>query len=275
MESVEAAPLTIVDAAGATFDVRELWGSRELLWFLVWRDLKVRYRQTLIGVGWAILQPLAALLVLTVVFGRSAHLQSEGIPYPLFVYAGLLAWTFFANALFSSSNSLLGSGPLITKVYFPRVLIPVAAVGARVVDLGISAVLLAAMMAYYGRAVSWRVVMLLPLVAVIMLLALAFGMYLSALNVRYRDVQVALPHVLQFLLFATPVFYSATILPHGWRWMAEMNPIAALIGGFRAALFGQPFDVRALLVCTALTLLLLAHSTFFFRRMEDEFADVL
>lgn len=201
------ATLTVVEPHGAAAaGIRELWASRELLYFLVWRDVKVRYKQTLVGVAWAVLQPLLAMLILTAFFGRPAQLPSEGIPYPLFAYAGLLAWTFFANALFSSSNSIAGAGPLITKVYFPRLLIPIAAVAARLLDFSIAFILLVALMVHYRTPFTWRLLLLPPLVAMTLLLALACGMGFSALNVRYRDVNVALPHLLQFLLFATPVF---------------------------------------------------------------------
>jgi lipopolysaccharide transport system permease protein len=215
------------------------------------------------------------MAVLTAVFGRAARLPSEGLPYPLFAYAGLLAWTFFANALFSSSNSLAGNGPLITKVYFPRLLVPVAAVGARLVDFVIAFVLMLALMAYYRAGLTWRIALLPLLVAVTMAFALACGMWLSALNVRYRDVNVALPHVLQLLLFATPVFYSSTMLPGGLRWLARLNPLAVLIEGYRAALFGRPFDAPALALCAALAVLLLAAATAAFRRMEEQFADLV
>ena len=268
--------LTVVAPHGAAADgLRELWASRELLLFLVWRDIKVRYKQTLVGVAWAILQPLLAMLILTFFFGRPARLPSEGIPYPLFAYAGLLAWTFFANALFSSSNSIAGAGPLITKVYFPRLLIPIAAVAARLLDFAVAFLLLVALMVHYRVAFTWRLLLLPPLVAITMLLALACGMCLSALNVKYRDVNVALPHVLPFLLFATPVFYSTTMLPAGLRVVADANPLAVVIAGYRAALFGRPFDVPALAAAALLTLLLLAAATIVFRTMEEQFADLL
>jgi lipopolysaccharide transport system permease protein len=269
------ATLTVIEPHAAAADgIRGLWASRELLYFLVWRDVKVRYRQTLVGVGWAIVQPLLAMLILTAFFGRPAQLPSEGVPYPLFAYAGLLAWTFFANALFSSSNSIAGAGPLITKVYFPRLLIPIAAVGARLLDFSIAFLLLLGLMVHYRAAFTWRLLVLPLLVAITMLLALACGMVLSALNVKYRDVNVALPHVLPLLMFATPVFYSATMLPGRLRWAADLNPLAVVIAGYRAALFGRPFDVAALSTAALLTVLLLAAATMFFRAMEEQFADL-
>jgi lipopolysaccharide transport system permease protein len=270
------ATLTVVEPHGAAgAELRELWTSRELLLFLVWRDVKVRYKQTLVGVAWAVLQPLLAMLILTFFFGRPARLPSEGVPYPLFAYAGLLAWTFFANALSSSSNSIAGAGPLITKVYFPRLLIPIAAVAARLLDFAIGFLLLVALMVHYRVAPTWRLLLLPPLVVMTMLLALACGMGLSALNVKYRDVNVALPHVLPFLLFATPVFYSATMLPAALSGWEAVNPLAIVIDGYRAALFGRAFDAGALAAAALFTLLLLALATVVFRTMEEQFADLV
>jgi lipopolysaccharide transport system permease protein len=274
-EETASQVITVEPHVSAAFELRELWASRELLYFLMWRDIKVRYKQTLIGVGWTILQPLMAMVVLTVVFGNAARLPSEGIPYPLFAYAGLLAWTFFANALFSSSNSLVGNGPLITKIYFPRLLVPAGAVGARLVDFGIAALLMAVLMAWYRAPVTPRLLLLPLLVVITMMLSLACGMWLSALNVKYRDVNFALPHVLQFVMFATPVFYSSTMLPGRWRWMAKLNPIAVLIEGYRAALFGRPFDWPALSACAAFAVVLLVAAGTAFRTMEEEFADLV
>jgi len=266
---------TIEPRVPAAFELRELWDSRELLYFLVWRDIKVRYKQTLVGVGWAILQPLLAMVVLTAVFGGAARLPSEGVPYPLFAYAGLLAWTFFANAVFSSSNSIVGNGPLITKIYFPRLLVPMGAVVARLLDFGIAFLLFVALMVYYRTAVTPRLLLLPLLVVMAMMLALACGLWLSALNVKYRDVNVALPHVLQFIMFATPVFYSSAMLPDRWRWMARLNPLAVVIEGYRAALFGRAFDWPALAACLAFATLLLIAAVAAFRKMEEEFADLI
>jgi lipopolysaccharide transport system permease protein len=276
VQAEETCPLTIIEPhASAAFELRELWASRELLYFLVWRDIKVRYKQTLVGVGWAIVQPLLAMAVLTVVFGNAARLPSEGIPYPLFAFAGLLAWTFFANAVFSSSNSLVGNAPLITKIYFPRLLVPIGAVAARLVDFGITFLLLLALMAYYRAAFTSRLLVLPLLVVIAMMLALACGLWLSALNVKYRDVNVALPHVLQFIMFATPVFYSSTMLPGRLRWMARLNPLAVLIEGYRAAFFGRAFDWRGLAACAAVAILLLVTAVAAFRKMEEELPDVV
>jgi lipopolysaccharide transport system permease protein len=266
--------LTVVDARPATIDVRELWASRDLLYFLVWRDIRVRYKQTLVGVAWTVLQPLLTMLVLSAVFARSAFPWQDA-PYPLFAYAGLVAWTFFANALFSSSNSLVGSGPLITKVYFPRVLIPIAAVGARLLDFAVTFLLLVALMAYYHAAVTWRVLLLPPLVILTTLAALAGGMWLSALSVKYRDVNVALPHAMQLLMFMSPVFYPLAMLPPSVRRFAELNPIAVLLHAYRVALFGGSFDWTALALQSVVVLCALTYATISFTAMEQEFADVV
>jgi lipopolysaccharide transport system permease protein len=267
--------ITIEPQAAAVFEPGELWAFRELLYFLIWRDIKVRYKQTLVGIGWAILQPLLAMVVLSAVFGSAARLPSEGIPYPLFAYAGLLAWTFFANAVFSSSNSIVGNAPLITKIYFPRLLVPVGAVAARLLDFFIAFLLLVALLVWYRTPLTAHLLMLPLLVVMTMMFALACGLVLSALNVKYRDVNVALPHVLQFAMFATPVFYSSTMLPSSLHWMAKLNPLAVLIEGYRASFFGRPFDWPALAVCAIVAVLLLAASVASFRHMEEQFADLV
>lgn len=277
MPTAETSPtlITIESQAPPAFEIREVWAFRDLLYFLVWRDIKVRYKQTFVGIGWAILQPLIAMVIVTAVFGRGARLPSEGVPYPLFAYAGLLAWTFFANAVFSSSNSIVGNAPLITKIYFPRLLVPVGAVVARFVDFAVAFLLLVGLMVWYGTPFTANLLILPLLVVVTMVLALACGLWLSALNVKYRDVNVALPHVLQFVMFATPVFYSSTMLPGRLRWLARLNPLAVLIDGYRSAFFGRSFNWLALGVCAAIGLLLLVVSVVTFHHMEQQFADVV
>ena len=277
MPTAETSPtlITIESQAPPAFEIREVWAFRDLLYFLVWRDIKVRYKQTFVGIGWAILQPLIAMVIVTAVFGRGARLPSEGVPYPLFAYAGLLAWTFFANAVFSSSNSIVGNAPLITKIYFPRLLVPVGAVVARFVDFAVAFLLLVGLMVWYGTPFTANLLILPLLVVVTMVLALACGLWLSALNVKYRDVNVALPHVLQFVMFATPVFYSSTMLPGRLRWLARLNPLAVLIDGYRSAFFGRSFNWLALGVCAAMGLLLLVVSVVTFHHMEQQFADVV
>jgi lipopolysaccharide transport system permease protein len=259
----------------ATLDLRSLWAYRELLYFLIWRDVKVRYKQTLLGAAWAILQPLATMIIFSIFFGQLAGMPSDGIPYPLFAYAGLLPWTFFSNAVASSSNSLVGSANLITKVYFPRMIIPGAAVIAGLLDLLVAFVVMAPLMIYYRVGVTWSLLMLPPLALLTCLLALGVGMWLSALNVKYRDIRYALPFAIQLWMFATPIIYPASLVPSAWRWMLELNPLTGIIEGYRSAFFGRPFDWRMLLVSALITLVGLLLAAYYFRRMERTFADIV
>ncbi|HEY9405263.1 MAG TPA: ABC transporter permease [Pyrinomonadaceae bacterium] len=255
-------------------NLRDLWQYRDLLYFLVLRDIKVRYKQTALGVAWAVVQPLLTMLIFSFIFGRLAGIKTDGIPYPLFAYAGLLSWTFFANAVTSSGNSLVGSANLITKVYFPRLLIPVAAVIAGLVDFAIAFVLLAVLMVYYRVELTWQILMLPVLMSLTTLLAVGIGMWLSALNVKYRDIRHALPFLIQLWFFASPIIYPASIFEQ-WRWLLALNPMAGLIEGYRAALYGSPFDWAMIALSAGLTLTLLIYATFTFRRMEKSFADII
>ncbi|HMF54723.1 MAG TPA: ABC transporter permease, partial [Pyrinomonadaceae bacterium] len=248
------------------------WAYRELLYFLVWRDVKVRYKQTVLGAAWAILQPLLLMLIFNFFFARLGGISSGNIPYPLFAYAGLLPWTFFATAITNSGNSLVGSTNLITKVYFPRTFLPAAAVGAGLVDLAIAFGLLIIMMIYYGVGLHLSFALLPVLIVLVTLLALGVGLLMSALNVKYRDVRYALPFIIQIWMFTSPVIYP---VPERWRWLLSMNPMTGIIEGFRAALFGQPFNWLTLGVSAAITLALLVCSALAFNRMEKSFADVI
>ncbi len=256
----------------------ELYTYRDLLYFLVWRDLKVRYKQTALGVAWAIIQPLFTMLIFTLFFGKLAGIESQtgGVPYPVFVYAGLLLWTFFANSVTNSGNSLVGSSHLLSKVYFPRIFIPTAAIGAGLVDLAIAFIFLLGLMAYYGVAVTWGV-LLFPVFALLTtILAMGVGMWLSALNVKYRDVKYALPFVVQLWMFVSPVIYPASFVPENWRWALNLNPLTGVISGFRAALFGQPnYDWAALTASVVITLAVITYSAHAFWRMEEDFADIV
>jgi homopolymeric O-antigen transport system permease protein len=256
-------------------NLKDLWVYRELLYFLAWRDIKVRYRQTLLGASWAIIQPLFTMLLFTLFFGKLAKIPSDGIPYPIFAYAGLLPWTFFSNAVGGSGNSLVGSAHLITKVYFPRMIIPAAAVTAGLVDFWIALVILIALMFYYGVALSWALAMFPLLLLLTTLLAVGFGMWISALNVKYRDIRHALPFMMQLWLFASPVIYPSSLMPEKWRWVLRLNPLTGIIEGFRSSLFGRPFDWTALGFSTAITLGVLVYSAYHFRRMERFFADIV
>lgn len=270
-------PLVSIRPGGkwAALNLRDLWSYRELLYFLTWRDVKVRYKQTLLGAAWAIIQPLFAMAIFTLFFGRLAGVPSDGFPYPIFAYAGLLPWMFFSNAVTNSGNSLVGSTNLITKVYFPRMIIPAAAVGAGLIDFAMALLILVALLIYYGVAVTLNLLMFPVLVALTMLLALGVGMLMAGLNVKYRDVRHALPFVIQLWMFATPIVYPASLVPAKWRLVYALNPLTGIIEGYRCSLFGARFDGAALGTSAAITLAILIYSAYSFRRMEKTFADLV
>jgi lipopolysaccharide transport system permease protein len=270
-------PLVVIDGGRRWFalDLADLWIRRELLYFLAWRDVKVRYKQTALGAAWAILQPLLTMVVFSLLFGRLARVPADGEPYPIFSYAALLPWNFFITAVTNSSNSLVANSNLITKVYFPRIAIPVAAVCAALVDLAIASLVLLVMMPWYGLAIHARLLMILPLVAVTTLFTAAIGAWTAAMNVKYRDVRYALPFAIQMLMFLTPIIYPVTFVPAQWRWALTLNPLTGIIGGFRDAIFGRAFDWPTLGFALALSCVLALMATCFFRRMEREFADLI
>ncbi|HEX3086608.1 MAG TPA: ABC transporter permease [Pyrinomonadaceae bacterium] len=254
----------------------DLWDYRELLYFLTWRDVKVRYKQTLLGAAWAILQPLLTMLVFTLLFGRLGGIQTGPIPYPLFAFGGLLIWTFFSNSVANSGNSLVGSSNLITKIYFPRMIIPTAAVGAGLVDFGLAFLIQIVLMAYYRVHLTWAILMTPVLLLVAALLAVGVGMWLSALNVKYRDIRYAIPFLIQIWMFASGVIYPVSMLPPKWQLLLRLNPLTGIIENFRVALFGnEAFQWTSLLISVAITLVVLVYSAFSFRRMERHFADVI
>jgi lipopolysaccharide transport system permease protein len=254
----------------------EVWAYRELLYFLVWRDVKVRYKQTALGAAWAILQPVMTMIVFSVFFGRLAKMPSDGIPYPVFAFAALLPWQLFAFALSESANSLVGSQNLITKVYFPRLVIPLAAVLAGLVDFSIAFVVLLAMMAYY-HIVPTAAVALLPLFIVLAVAtALAVGLWLSSLNVKFRDVRYTIPFLTQFWLFATPVAYPSSLVPEKWRALLGLNPMAGIVEGFRWSLLGNAHpSMPVLTVSVAVVAILLVGGLVYFRKTESTFADLV
>jgi lipopolysaccharide transport system permease protein len=259
----------------AGIDLRELWQYRDLFHFLMWRDVKVRYKQTFLGVTWAVLQPLLTMAIFTLLFGRLARVPSDGQPYAIFVYAGLLPWNFFASAVTASSNSLVGNAALITKVYFPRLVIPGAAVGAGLVDLAIAGVILVVMGFYYHLGAGAHLLMVAPLIALTTVFAVAAGLWTSAMNVKYRDVRYALPFVIQIWMYVTPVIYPITFLPPHWRWAVMLNPLSGIIEGFRSAIFNQPFNWSGLGLAAAIIAASFAYAALEFRRMERTFADVI
>lgn len=256
--------------------LREIWEYRELLLFLAWRDIQVRYKQTALGAAWAILQPLLTMVIFSLVFGNFAKIPSDGLPYPLFVYCGLVPWQLFAYALVNSSNSLVANERLITKVYFPRLVVPIGSVLAGIVDFGFCLILLILMMAWYGLRPG-PLALAAPLFAALALMAaLAIGIGLSALNVWFRDVRYTLPFLTQLWLFATPIAYPASIVPEAWRQWLGLNPMAAVVEGFRWSLLGGPPPSLQLLLLTVLVVLLaLAVSLWSFIHVERTFADVI
>jgi len=260
----------------ASIGFKELWEYRELLYFLTWRDIKVRYKQTVLGAAWAIIQPFFMMVVFSLFFGYLARVPSDGIPYPIFTYCALLPWQLFAHALGESSNSLIANERLITKVYFPRLVIPLSAVLGGLIDFAIAFVILLGMMAYY-HIVPTLMIFALPLFVLLAIItALAVGLWLSALNVQYRDVRYTITFITQFWLFATPVAYSSSLVPERWRALYGLNPMAGVVEGFRWALLGKTEGPGAMLaVSTGVVILLLIGGLYYFRRMEQTFADIV
>ncbi len=278
-EPRQAPALTVIERRPdwKVLDVRELWRYRELLLLLTWRDVTVRYKQTVLGVAWAVLQPLATMIVFSIFFGRIASSQKTDVPYPLFVFAGLIPWTFFANAIGSAGQSVVGNQNLVTKVYFPRLMIPAGAVGAGLIDFAISFGLLLLLMAYYGTMPSWNIVWALPLSLGLVTAALGVGTLLSALTVKYRDFRHAVQFMVQLWMFATPTIYlqSDTVVGPYLRPLMPLNPLYGLISAFRWAMLGGPLDTYALVVSVAVSLALLVSGCLYFKRVESGFADII
>jgi lipopolysaccharide transport system permease protein len=260
--------------------LKSVWAYRELLFFLVWRDIKVRYKQTALGVAWVVLQPLASMLVFTFLFGNLLNVPSGGVPYPLFAYAALLPWNYFSGALMKSSSSVVNDASLVTKVFFPRLIIPLSGVFSGLVDFGISFLIFAGLMAHF-RFLPTGAIVYLPLFLLLGLLtALGFGLWLSALNVRYRDIKHLLPFLVQIWLFATPVAYGSTLFPERYRWLLALNPMTGVVEGFRWALLGTHLQDAAapgglFIASIAISLVVLLSGAAFFRRTERDFADII
>ncbi len=257
----------------------DLWTYRELLYFLTWRDIKVRYKQTVMGIAWVVMQPLLMTLIFSVFLGILARVPTGGLPYPLLIFAGLLPWNLFSSGVLTAAYSLVGNSNLITKVYFPRVLVPAASIAARLVDFAISFAILAGILAYYHMvrhydiALTWNLAAIPFLIGLTTLLSLGLGMLVSALNVKYRDVGVALPVVIQLWMFVSPVLYPVSIVPGRWQRLYALNPLVGVIDGFRAALLGGRFNQFALAVSVGFAIGLLIFSASIFRRFEKDFAD--
>jgi homopolymeric O-antigen transport system permease protein len=275
----EARPPVVVirpSRGWAPLQLRDLWQYRELLYFLIWRDVKVRYKQTALGAAWAILQPFLAMVIFSVFFGRLAGMPSDGVPYPIFAYSGLVPWTFFAYGLNQASNSLVGGANLVKKVYFPRLIMPLAAVLSGVIDFALAFLVLIGLMLFYGM-VPTLAVLLLPLFGLLaMITALSVALWLSALNVEYRDVRYVVPFLTQFWLFATPIAYPSSLLSEPWRTLYGINPMVGVVEGFRWTLLGAGSPPGAMLIVSSVVALaLLVGGAFYFRRMEATFADVV
>ncbi|HEX9760748.1 MAG TPA: ABC transporter permease [Candidatus Acidoferrales bacterium] len=260
----------------AALNLGEMWAYRELVYFFVWRDIKVRYKQTVLGAAWAILQPVFTMVVFSIFFGRLAGMPSDGLPYPLFAFAALVPWTFFAHGLSQASNSLVGSAMLIRKVYFPRLVLPLAAVLSGAMDFVLAFAVLVAMLVAYGVTPTVNVIWLPLLVLLALVTALGVGLWLAALNAKYRDVRHTIPFLIQLWLFATPIAYPSSLLPEPWRTLYGLNPMAGVVEGFRWALLGADTVPGPLLaVSAAAAVAILIGGAYFFRSMEREFADVL
>ena len=273
----EIGRVTVIEPAKGwcRVDLRELWSYRELLGVLVMRDIKVRYKQTSLGVLWVVLQPLASTVIFTLIFGKLAKIPSEGYPYTLFVYSALLPWTYFANAVSSCGNSLVGSAGLIGKTYFPRIIIPIAAVGAGLVDFAVSAAVLLLLLAAFG--VGWSANLLAApfLVGAVVFTALGTGILLSALVVSYRDFRNVIPFLLQIWLYTTPIIYPTGLIPERWQWVLYANPMAGLVEGFRSVFLDKPFDPAALGASFAGAILLFLAGVLYFEKVERSFADII
>lgn len=256
--------------------LNEVWEYRELLYFLIWRDLKVRYKQTALGAAWAVIQPFFSMIIFSLFFGRLARMPSDGIPYPIFAYCGLVPWTFFARGLTQSSNSLVDSANLIRKVYFPRLAIPIADVLSGLVDFAIAFLVLIGLMLYYGVVPSARMVWMPAFLLLALVSALAVGLWLSVLNVEYRDVKYTVPFLTQFWMFATPIVYPSSLLKGKWRTLFALNPMVGVVEGFRWSLLGAKNSPGPMIIASAAAaVVLLIGGAFYFRRMEKTFADVV
>lgn len=272
------APVAVIEPLRGwqVVNLGEIWRYRELLYFVTWRDVKVRYKQTAIGAVWAVLQPFLTMVAFSVIFGRLMHVETGGVPYPVFSYSALLPWTFFASSLSRAGNSMVHDANLISKVYFPRLILPMAAVVSMLLDFAIAFIILLAMMAYYHIPFTREIVWLPFFLLLAFMTALGVGLWLAALNVRYRDITYVIPFMVQFWLFITPVAYSSAIVPEQWRTLYALNPMVGVVEGFRWALLGSEDPPgRMVLLSAAVVALVFLGGLLYFRRAEDEFADVV
>ena len=274
--SVTESPVTVIRprAGWIAIDWRELWEARELLFFLVLRDVTVRYKQTVLGVAWAILQPVFSMVIFTVIFGRLAKLPSDGQPYAIFVYAGLLPWMFFSNAVTGACQSLVNQQSLLTKIYLPRLFVPAASIGSGLVDLAVSFVVFGCLLVFYGVAPGWGVLAVPLLILLTIIAALGVGLSLAAVTVTYRDFRYVIPFMIQAWMYLSPVIYPVSMVPPQWQWLLAVNPMVGIIDAFRSALLDRPWNFQTLGVSTLSACLLLTYGLFYFRKTERRFADV-
>jgi len=258
-----------------TLDLKELWAYRELFWVLTMRDVKVRYKQTVLGATWAIIRPVTTMVIFSVIFGRLAKMPSDGFPYPIFVYAGLLPWLFFASAITASGQSLIGSSQLVSKVYFPRLIIPMSSIGVGLVDLAVATGILLLMMLYYGVGWSLNLFAAPILLIAVIFTALGIGNYLSALNAAYRDFTHVMPFLVQIWMYMTPVIYPVSLVPNRWQWVLYMNPMTGLIEGFRSSFLGKPFDVSGLAISFIVAIVMFVFGIAYFEKIERRLADII
>jgi len=275
--SLPEKPLVIIEPSRSwiALNLIDLWNYRDLLYVLTKRDIQVHYKQTVLGAAWAVIQPLFTMIIFTLFFGKLTGMPSDDLPYPIFAYAGLILWTFFSNAVINSGNSLVSNSNLLTKVYFPRMVIPISAVAAGILDLLIALGFLILMMFYYGIELSVNMLMIPVLVVFVSLSAIGIGTLMSALNVKYRDVRYALPFLIQLGMFITPIIYPLSLVPEKWHWVLLLNPLTGLIEAFRDACFGRPFDWTSIGISAAITFFVLIFTAYAFRKMEDNFADIV
>ncbi len=270
-------PILVIERnSGFNFsELREIWAYRELLWVLVARDIKLRYKQTVLGSAWAIIQPVTTMVVFSIFFGKLAQIPSDGLPYPLFAFAGILPWLFFSNAVASAGNSLVGSAQLVSKIYFPRLIIPLASIGAAALDFAVASVVLLVMMLAYGIGFGLGLLLLPVLALGVGIAALSIGIALSALNVAYRDFRYVIPFLLQLWMLVTPVAYPTSLVPEMWRPVYYLNPMVGMVDAFRSILLGRPLDLSGLLVSCASVVVLLIIGISYFKSVERKFADII
>ena len=256
-------------------NLAELWRYRELLVAFCVRDIKVRYKQTVLGATWAILQPLTTMVIFTIIFGGLAKIPSEGYAYPVFVYAALLPWTLFSTVVSTSAGSLVGASHMVSKVYFPRLVVPLSSAGSAIVDFFISSIILMLLMVYYGVGFSWQILMVPFLLVGVLLTSLGIGTLISALTVSYRDFRYVVPFMVQIWMYVTPVVYPLNFIPERWQWLLFLNPMSGYVDGFRAAFLGKPIDSASLSYAVVITILLFVFGVKYFRKVEQRFADII